>query len=119
MGDLLRFVIFWIVAPIVLLLVIALTAHFHKGFGEHIRRSFTDAADKPSFTRMTSFIALLAVIAWQTHVVWKTGVAPTMIDCVIFIGAMFSIDRLPEIILAWKGTPSTKPAPAQSAAASA
>lgn len=104
-----HFVLLWVVLPTVYLISFGLVLHYHPSFGEHIRATFTDSTNKPSYTRLASFIAELAVILWVTHIVWVKTEIPNLTNCVVLIAALFALDRLPELFLAWKGmrTPST------------
>lgn len=108
-----QFVVFWIGLPTLLLLAVVALAHFHSGFGAHIKGMFTDDKGKPSYTRAASFIAEVAVIAWGTHVVWKTDKFPensTFYGAICFIGSMYALERLPDILASIRGV-TLKPAP--------
>lgn len=98
-----HFVLLWVVLPTVYVVVFGLVLHYHPAFGEQIKGAFSDNAGKPSYTRMASFLAEIAVILWVTHIVWVKNEIPNLTNCVVLIASLFALDRLPEMFLAWKG----------------
>jgi hypothetical protein len=98
----------WIVLPVLALAVFWFLLRTHPAFGKFIWNMFCDAQGKPGLGRVASWVALHCVILWNTHIVWKTEKVPdmaTLIGEVLFVGGLYSIEKIPEIVAAWKGNP--------------
>lgn len=105
----LHFVLLWIVLPTLYLGIFGLILRTHPVLGEHIQKTFTDSLNKPSYTRMASFIAEIAVLLWVTHIVWAKLEIPNLTNCLVLIGGLNALDQLPSILLSLRGIKPDQP----------
>ena len=104
----LHFSIFWLGIPAFVLIAFFILLKTHPAFGKFVWNMFCDAQGKPGFGRVAAWVALHFVVLWNTHIVWKTEKVPdmaTLIGEVLFVGGLYAIEKLPEIVSAWKGNP--------------
>lgn len=102
-APFIKFVIFWIVLPLMALLWGWLLLHFYPRLAEFTWGVFCDAQGKPAYGRLASWVALNAALLWDTHIVWKTEKIPDLWGQLIFIGGLFAIEKLPEVAAILKG----------------
>jgi hypothetical protein len=63
-----------------------------------LKSVFSESDGSGSFARVASGTALVASIAWVTHIVMKTHVIPPLTDLTIFNTSIYGINKIPTIL---------------------
>lgn len=69
-----------------------------------VKNIFCEADGSPSFGRVGSFISLIAVIGWVTHVVLATHAVPSLDGPGMFISAPYGINKVTTMLGNFSGS---------------
>jgi hypothetical protein len=82
--------------------------NFFKAFFAFVAGVFTDG-DKPSFSRVCSFMLLVAVIKWSSRIVVAKGEIPDLLYPMLAVALLYGINQVSGIASLWVQAKTSTP----------